>query len=250
MSAAKAKYATEAALCEAFIAALPDGWVAYAETAGWDILLVRAEDGLQIGVEAKLRLNLEVVEQCLKGHWMSRTGPDYRAVLVPSGGLGERTSAHLGIVVLTISPREKWERVAYVTEHVIFPRLPTSKQRYGDRGWHDWAPEARCELPEYIPDVPAGDTAPVQLTSWKIGALRICALIERFGGVERADFRELQIDASRWLCRGGWLDRGDRGWAFSKRCPDFRAQHATVYPQVVADFGKWCPAHRKVAEAA
>ena len=53
-------YPTEVALCSAFIAAVPREWTAYAETAGWDILLVRKADGFQIGVEAKLKIGVEV----------------------------------------------------------------------------------------------------------------------------------------------------------------------------------------------
>lgn len=42
------KFKTEADLCTAFCAAARDeGWVPYAETEGWDILLVHPGDGTQ-----------------------------------------------------------------------------------------------------------------------------------------------------------------------------------------------------------
>lgn len=59
-------FPTEAALCAAFIAAIDKrAWTPYAETAGWDILLVRKVDGFQIGVQAKLVFNLDVVNQAI-----------------------------------------------------------------------------------------------------------------------------------------------------------------------------------------
>jgi hypothetical protein len=38
----------------------------YPETEGWDILLVRVSDGFQIGIQAKLALNIGVINQCLE----------------------------------------------------------------------------------------------------------------------------------------------------------------------------------------
>jgi hypothetical protein len=51
MAEVKAK-TSEADLCAGFIAAATKGgsWTAYAETAGYDILMVRASDGVQIGI--------------------------------------------------------------------------------------------------------------------------------------------------------------------------------------------------------
>src|SRR6185312_7545021 len=58
---------TEAAMCAAFSEwAQGQGWTPYAETAGFDILLVHG-DGTQIGVQAKLRFNTAVLAQILSG---------------------------------------------------------------------------------------------------------------------------------------------------------------------------------------
>ena len=38
-------FASEVDLCARFLKALPEDWIAYNETAGWDILLVRSADG-------------------------------------------------------------------------------------------------------------------------------------------------------------------------------------------------------------
>src|SRR5580700_7533617 len=90
------RFATEADLCAGFIAETTGDWQAYAETEGWDILLVRRADGTQIGIQAKLRLNAKVLLQAAEGKWNQELGPDYRAILIPSyadndlGGLAPR----------------------------------------------------------------------------------------------------------------------------------------------------------------
>ncbi len=79
----------ESDLCAAFTQAVARDldWTAFNETAGFDILLVR-KDGIQIGIEAKLKLNAKVVTQALP-RWLGveygAIGPHYRAVLVPVG---------------------------------------------------------------------------------------------------------------------------------------------------------------------
>jgi hypothetical protein len=75
-------YATEADLCAAFIKYHEArGLVAYAETAGFDILLVRS-DGVQFGVQAKQSLNTKVLDQLLPSDYQDE-GPDHRVILVP-----------------------------------------------------------------------------------------------------------------------------------------------------------------------
>ena len=108
-------YATEAELCTAFINWIKSEngktlgrdtapiWTPYAETAGWDILLV-ADDGTQIGIEAKLKFNMKVLAQSLPDCWDTYAdypGPDYRAVLVPKFDSDhERICAALGLVMI------------------------------------------------------------------------------------------------------------------------------------------------------
>ena len=85
-------FAREADLCSTFLALVPDSWLVYAETGGFDILLVRKEDGFQIGVQAKLRLNAKVVCQALetgRASAITNPNPDCRAVLVPKGAWAE-----------------------------------------------------------------------------------------------------------------------------------------------------------------
>lgn len=221
---AEPDFATEAALCAAFIAwARGRGWVPYAETAGWDVLLV-APDGTQIGVQAKLRLNLKVVAQALDDHWahLQPEGPDFRAVLVPwstavSEGAGTICAA-LGLQVIAQRGRD--------------PDLDFCTR------WHYWAPERRIVLPDYVPDVVAGSPAPVQLTKWKVAALRLFARLQIRGYLTRADFRAEHVDARRWLLPRSWLKPGPEPGTFvANDAPGaavpVSAQHPEVFPKIV-----------------
>lgn len=234
-----APFATEVDLCSRFIAGLDKGWTSYAETAGWDILLVRNDDGFQVGIEAKLKLNLQVVNQAIEDsiYWVDHAGPDCRAVLVPDteGGF-ERIAAYIGITIIRVRP--PYERG--VSGPVFTPYLPKTKETWNRPEWHEWCPTKRHELPEYVPDVPAGASAPLQLTSWKIAAMKIAIILERRGYVTRSDFKTIGIDHRRWLTPTGWL-RAEDGRYFSGQMPDFKAQHPKVYEQIIADAAKWMP---------
>jgi hypothetical protein len=232
------KYASEAALCADFIAwvtasageyqggAQTPKWTPYAETAGWDILLVGA-DGTQIGVQAKMKFNMKVLHQCLPGRWASwhEVGPDYRAVLIPEfDGGAEDICGALGLMLFAPG------RYGWGCGRDFTPGLNMEHSV----GWHYWSPHKRCDVPEFIPDVVAGASGPVQLTKWKIAALRVVARLELQGRISRKDFRDLGVDPRRWTGPSGWLLPADcpgeyiRGTAL-----DFDQQHPTVYVQVL-----------------
>lgn len=237
-------YATEAALCADFIrwAKSEAGtimfgvktpvWTPYAETAGWDILLV-AEDGTQIGIQAKLKFNMKVLHQCLPGCWddWRDTGPDYRAVLVPDRDVAySDICAALGLMLFTPT-RIGWGDAGFA---------PGLDFQHGNGGWHYWSPRKRHNLPEYVPDVVAGASGPVQLTTWKIAALRIAATLEVRGFVTKKDFGEYRIDSRRWTGPGGWLvpkseRMQDAGRFVRGPALDFDRQHPTVYATVLAE---------------
>lgn len=237
-------FATEIDLCKAFMESLPSTWIAYPETADWDILLVRKADGFQIGVQAKLVLNANVIGQALEdggAWWATREGPDCRAVLVPGmqGRLG-RIADYIGITVIYL------DEYAISKKHgrMFSPHLPEGT----DPGigsfpqWHEWAPTKRCQLPAYVPDVAAGSSAPVQLTNWKIAALKIEATIEIRGWVTRADFAHHRIDHRRWLAReNGWLTNEAGRFVRGPRFPNFAGQHPRNYAEIKADAVTWMP---------
>lgn len=241
----KPKYATEADLCADFIAWVKrksgrieragiqtPNWVPYAETAGWDILLV-ADDGTQIGIQAKLKFNMKVLMQSVPDSWddWRGRGPDYRAVLVPDRDGGHSNlCAALGLMLFT--PHYDY---GYGME--FEPKLDMHTY---NGGWHYWSPHKRCELPEFVPDVIAGDSAPVQLTKWKIAALRIVATLEVKGHVTRQDFRSHGVDPRRWTGPGGWLiprseQMQHQGQYIRGPALDFDRQHPEVYAKVLAE---------------
>lgn len=253
MSKAK-PFATEAELVAAFCgcidpakwernpAAAPK-WIQYHETAGWDLLLAHPETGEQIGIEAKLTLNAKVLEQALPGRWADDFGPDYRAVLVPEAGLQNhlsRLARHLGIVILVVRSDVKgWANAPIWSRHDFYPGLPTD--RWNARDWPNWLPAQRCKLPDYIPDVTGGHSAPVALTDWKIKAIKLLQLLERRGSVTRRDMKALGISPSRWTdAYHGFLTPGpDGGYVRCGRTPDLKAQHPTNWSQIEADYETW-----------
>lgn len=227
-------------MCARFIAALDtEVWTAYAETCGWDILLVRKEDGLQIGIEAKLKFNARVLNQALEeyGCWSAdRAGPDCRAVMVPAYencDLG-RLAHYVGVTVISVSAKSgRFDRP-------FWPELPGVKFSWED--WHETGTVRRHTLPDYVPDVAAGAPAPLQLTPWKIGALRLEAILESRGYVTRADFKHLRVDHRRWIAPGvEWLRVEGKRYVKGRRFPNFKAQHVRVFAEIVADKEKWMP---------
>lgn len=236
-------FKTEADLCAEFIAWVKSEsgttkygrttpvWTPYAETAGWDILLV-AEDGTQIGVQAKLKFNMKVLMQSVPEswqHWHDR-GPDYRAVLVPERDSGhDNLCAALGLVMFAVNGRQ------FPGRQTDFAPSLEMENRYGE-GWHYWSPKERCKLPEFVPDVIAGASGPVQLTKWKIAALRVVATLEVKGFVTRQDFKTYGVDPRRWTGPGGWLKSGPvPGQYLRGDSLDFDKQHPSVYAQVLAE---------------
>lgn len=232
-------FKSEADLCSAFIAAVRsqhrDDWEVYAETADWDILLVRVKDGFQIGVQAKLAFNIAVINQCLENWYLPKEiGPDCRGILVPLGKGSEFQSIcqYLGLTIISLFP-------ASMTR--FEPKLPTMRHATGNPRWHEWCPLERHPLPGYVPDVVAGASAPVQLTQWKIKALKIIALLEIRGFVLRSDFKHLGLDPRRWTARHGWLATSPDGYIAGKYTPNFAKQHPVVYARIKADLRKWAP---------
>jgi hypothetical protein len=105
-----------------------------------------------------------------------------------------------------------------------------------DTPWTDLNPANRCDLPEFLPTVPSGVPSPIQLSRWKIGALRILATLEVYGRIDRAKIKQLGCDPSRWT-RGPeqWLDPVGNGlFVRSDRIPKFENQHANTYAEILA----------------
>ncbi len=252
-------YESEAAMCAQFCDWVRlKGWTPYPETAGWDVLCV-APDGFQIGVQAKLALNPAVVCQALDEEgWLgaSAVGPDCRAVLVPAAKAQSgmtRICAALGVTVIKgagpgaitkrgLIAQETSSWGGRVHRAAFEPELPITRDPWTMQRWFDLCTSVRHTLPEYVPDVAAGASGPVQLTDWKVRAIKIAVLAQRRGYVTRADFADLKISIHRWLTLA-WLTYhpSDRGKLVPHRMPDFKAQHPRNYAEIEADFEKWAP---------
>ncbi len=251
----KALYPTEAALCNRLIECLnaAGGWDVYPETGGFDILAVWKETGHQLGVEAKLQLNAKVADQILPAHWTSSVGraPDFRAVLVPctteaNHGIA-RMLEMLGVQVLVPSemyrhasqPGDGVQRATARWGHVLRDPRPWdaaagSLQEWSDTAWFDWNPSSRCELPSIIPKVAAGVPSPIQLTPWKIGALKVLVDIELDGFTTAKGVRAHGIDPRRFCASDGWLQQLGEGRWGRGRIPAFDQQHPEAYAELLA----------------
>lgn len=210
-------FKTEAELCSKFIEyAAGFGWTAYPETCDWDILLVR--DGIQIGVQAKLRANYHVLMQAMPDN-RQRTGPHYRSVLVGRDvACFSSIAGGLGLIAF------EWKVTKYDAK--FFP--PVEPMWW----WVDWGIEPHT-LPAFVPDVAAGTQSPVKLTEWKIKALRVCARIEVNGVVTVDDFKQIGIDRQRWVASNWVLVTDKRGVYKRGHHVTFDAQHPKVYQEIL-----------------
>jgi len=227
-------FTDEAQLCDAFMAwARRNGFTVYPETAGWDVLLVDA-GGRQTGVQAKMSLNAKVIEQTIIPIYSwSDEGPDHRAVLIPEfGGFTALvTAAGIGVFAPDRNYRHYGKFVGAQLEFVV-----SDHERWHHRALFDWNPTKRHELPVYVPDVRAGMPSPIQLTDWKVKALRLLAILARDGWVTAKEIRELGMDSRRWCTHYLVPHASGHGhWARGRQCPAFDMQHPDVYAQIVAE---------------
>lgn len=208
---------SEVDLCAAFrSAAESDGWVVYPETSGWDLVLVwpgeqpvppgalEIPPDTQVGVEAKLRPNADVLAQVIErcGRY-KRSRPDLAAVLVPKAAEPFHTVAGaLGVGVYTLRHCGPWRpaRGGYErgrkTITAPIPRRSRDPVVKGETGQRLW-------LPPVVPQTPAGTPAPSPLTPWRIQAIRLCAILRERGYVTSQDFTALGINPQIW--RDRWL---------------------------------------------
>lgn len=88
-------------------------------------------------------------------------------------------------------------------------------------------------------DFIAWASAPRQLSRWKVGALRVCAVLELQGFINREDFNRFAIDPRRWTVMD-WLkyDREKKHYVSGSEPMKFPQQHPTVYAQILEDLRK------------
>jgi len=184
---------TEGALCDQFASeARAQGFRVHAETSGWDLLLVDA-DGGQVGIQAKLRPNVEVLAQALGHGGRPCPGPDHHAVLVPLAAFTPAfaiVARELRLVILdaeAILVGDRWDgRKLSIVD--ALERAPI------------WEHTERAWVPELeVHALGGGRAGPVQLTPWKIAALKLCRILRRRGYLTRADFAQHKVSVTWWV---------------------------------------------------
>jgi hypothetical protein len=250
-------FETEASMCDRFVDVIRNGkntkdkWDVYCEHADWDLLLVHKETGTQIGLEAKLKLNAKVLSQCISRNY--NTGPDYRAVLVPSDGLQNHfieLARYMLIPIVVVSKnndRGSWYHISHNGYHIhmqssAFPENDTPDVYWEERYWHPLLPVERLKVPEFASHHGAGNAAPIRMTEWKVSAIKLLIILERRGFVTRADMKALKLSPTRWT--DGWtgfliLDRENGGWIKCRRTPDLKGQSPTSWAEIEAKHDEW-----------
>lgn len=215
--------ASEAELCDAFAeAARGDGWRVFPEVSGFDLVLewdgtrpvptiwrdredvpIAAVDaGYQIGIDAKLRANIDVLAQAIGRIEDSIHRPDAAAVLVPEYSRAYACIAHrLGLRCFDL------RNCAGAQRHTIDPVVPPPLWLY--RGSHA-GPDKRLALPPIPLRDSGGKGGPRTLSQWRVGALRVCALLRARGSLTRADAKPHGIDLADWAQRGWLVSDGKR----------------------------------------
>lgn len=206
----------ESDLCDSLAAAAQrSGWTVYPETWNWDLLLAKRMldvngvfEDVQIGVQAKVRINLAVLKQALP-HWgAARSGPRYRAVLVSNPWGAEDVCQRLKLWLFGRMERRmvRWGPQAKEMEDghgvaLLLGRIPD----------YEWPGEPML-LPPIVPSGSGGVPCPSPLSKWKLGALRLLALATARPPITSRDAKACGVDLElfikkQWLVRDGAVGR-------------------------------------------
>lgn len=234
-------YKLESELCNVLIQhARDNGWKVYPETSGFDILL--AKNGIQIGVQAKLKDNLEVLAQAIdwnnkySDYRYATAEPDIRAVLVPTASRDfYKIASALGIYIIK-GATLKWDHYRGTCEWVGEIDRQTSLDKYNRKYLTN--PKKKCWTPDIEIDVPAGVKSPKQVTPWKVNSVRLCFLLRERGYLTSKDFKEVRVAISLW--KDKWLvNSGEKDGKLTKyvirknvKLPD------ELYPEITNAYKK------------
>ncbi len=227
---------SEADLCKEFAAWISTHrWTAYPETGGSDLRLVAGENPErlvsprhvfiaqdQVGVQAKLVGNLQVLAQAL-----DLTG--FRAVLVGRASIDFMTVAKT--LQICVFAKEKCVKIYGRKKWMSSPTSPFHTIGYV----YDGGGQRFYPLPPVVPDLPAGGKSPRQLTEWRLKAFKLVKkLLDDDAVVTNATFTELGIFRPRWL-KNGWvaiLDTKPVRYASGVHIMDVMEGYEAVYKQL------------------
>lgn len=171
----------------------------HAECGGWDLLLVDrcSAQEIQIGIQAKLRGNFGVLIQALG---RVGKGPLFHSVLVPSARY-------------LFDFREVAKRLDLVVfdAHAIMLEEPARSIR----SYLEFAPMWQHDKPEWVPpfEVPGlggGRSGPIQITPWKIAAMKLCRILRERGYLTRRDFDAASLSPTWWTRKPRPVLRSER----------------------------------------
>lgn len=210
-------YKTENELCNIFIVyAKNNNWKVFPETSNFDILIVK--NNFQIGIQAKLIPNIEVLDQAIAGRqsdninikW-ANPSPHIRAVLVPHASREFKNIANaLGVFVI--------EGMKQIRD-IMAGQKYWIKEISGLDGYskkHLTYPAKLCWTPEVEIDTPAGVKSPKIITQWKIKAVKLCLLLEAKGYLTIKDFKEAKVSSTLWIKKRWLIDSGDKEGGLKK----------------------------------
>ena len=187
----------ETELCESFREELEQcGCVVHAETSGFDMLVI-GPNGIQIGVEAKTRPNVDVLAQALdRDYWPGHAlkGPDYRSVLVPRCGARFRAVASALRVVVWRAGTSRYG-LNNILSAMADPFSLLAKKMA-------WTYPVPCWVPELDFKLRAGVPSPRSVTPWKIKAVKLCLRLRDKGYVTSLDFNDVGLPLTEfWRLR-------------------------------------------------
>ena len=212
-----ASCAPEQALCYEFIdEALAQGWTVLPEypNSRFDLLLIAGEGcsttgvvpGTQVGVQAKMQLNVELLGQMHRAvRYMQYPGPDYVVGLVPA------------------KPRTENEHVLEETFRKLDYGLFYNYERFEAHGsrWNrrrenlshmlhfgaHYKFGKRIKVPDFHFWTEPGVAGPSAMTDWKQRSIRFCIELAAAGGLTYKEFKTHRMHVQTWL-KLGWVVPG------------------------------------------
>lgn len=216
------KFRLESDLCDYFMGLARDSnWQVYPEQNDWDMIIVRNK--IQVGIQAKLIANNDVLLQALPKLPYKKIGPHYRAVLI-SGYRGRTVKArnenrkdfyalanYLKLVVIDTTldnlivcgPTYNFHKTGYNMGYQL--NLRYYHCRPSEIEWY----------PPFIPILPAGVPSPVKVSKWKLAVLDLREIELEKGYICLADCKHMLVKyKARWnsgsLLSAYWYSTGEK----------------------------------------